>query len=71
MFEMMDQSQEACEQLEQQRNELEELWRAEKEKGRVAQRVRGHSTHTDVHTHMQTHTHTHTYRHTHDMHKLL
>ena len=40
MFEMMYQSQEANEDLEKQKNELEELWNAEKEKAKLAQRVR-------------------------------
>lgn len=39
MFDMLDQSRENCEQLEEQKNELEELWKTEKDKWRVAQRV--------------------------------
>ena len=36
---MMDASKDAHEQLEEQKNELEELWKTEKDKLRVTQRV--------------------------------
>ena len=39
MFELMDENRESYLQLEEQKNELEDLWKQEKEKLRVAQRV--------------------------------
>ena len=39
MFEMMDATKEAYEQVEEQKNELEELWKTEKDKRKSAQQV--------------------------------
>ena len=40
LFEMMDTSRETYESLAEQKTELEDLWKMEKDKSRVAQRVR-------------------------------